>query len=50
MTTEEKKALTETCERIQEEQEPVEFQRLVVELLDLLEQIAPRRQAEFKPN
>jgi uncharacterized protein (UPF0276 family) len=36
MTPEEKKALTEMCERIQEEQDAIEFQRLVVELLGLL--------------
>ena len=50
MTPEEKKTLTEMCERIQEEQEPIEFQRLVVEMLDLLEQVAPKRKAVPRAN
>jgi len=50
MTPEEKKTLTEMCERIQEEQEPIEFQRLVVEMLDLLEQVAPKRKAVSRAN
>jgi len=45
MTPEDKKTLAEMCERIQEEQEPTEFQRLVVELLGLLEEIAPTKKA-----
>jgi hypothetical protein len=50
MTSEEKKTLTEMCERIQEEQEPIEFQRLVVELLGLLEEVAPRKKAASRAN
>jgi hypothetical protein len=50
MTPEEKKTLTETCERIQEEQDPIEFQRLVVELLGLLEEVAPRKKAASRAN
>jgi hypothetical protein len=48
MTAEEKKTLTEVCERIQEEQEPIEFQRLVVELLGLLEEVAPKKKFGLK--
>jgi hypothetical protein len=50
MTPEEKKTLTEMCERIQEEREPVEFQRLVVELLGLLEEVAPGKKAASRAN
>ena len=50
MTREEKKTLAEMCERIQEEQEPIEFQRLVVELLDLLEEVAPKKRAASRAN
>jgi hypothetical protein len=41
MTPEQKNALNHMCQRIQEELDPVKFQRLVVEMLDLLEQVAP---------
>jgi hypothetical protein len=50
MTPEEKKTLAEMCERIQEKQEPIEFQRLVVELLGLLEEVAPRKRAASRAN
>jgi hypothetical protein len=42
--------VNQICQRIQEEQDPVEFQRLVVELPDLLERVAHGTKAEFKPN
>jgi hypothetical protein len=42
--TGEKAAINRLCERISEEQDPVEFQRLMVELLDLLEQVAPEKE------
>ena len=50
MTPKEKKTLAEMCERIQEEQEPIESQRLVVELLDLLEEVAPKKRAASRAN
>jgi hypothetical protein len=50
MTPEDKKTLTEMCERIQEEQSPMELQRLVVELLGLLEEVAPTKKAASRAN
>lgn len=40
MTPRERNALMSLCERITQEQDPVEFQQLVVDLLDLLEHVA----------
>jgi hypothetical protein len=43
MTPEERSttALIDTCRRILEEPDPVKFQRLVAELVDLLDRVAP---------
>jgi hypothetical protein len=32
------------CERLTQEQDPVEFQQQVVDLLDLLERVAPEKE------
>jgi hypothetical protein len=50
MTPEEKKTMIQMCERIQEEHDPIEFQRLVVELLDLLEEVAPEKRNISRAN
>jgi hypothetical protein len=50
MTSQEKVKLAELGKRVSEEQDPVEFQRLVVELPDLLEQAAPGKKNDSKPD
>ena len=50
MSPEEKAEVREICKRISEEQDPVEFQRLIVELLDALDRATPSGEGEAKPN
>ena len=49
MTPVERSEVREICKRIAEEQDPVEFQRLVVELFDVLDRVTPG-EVESKPN
>ena len=50
MTPKERIALMRLWERITQEQDPVEFQRLVVDLLELLEHVAPEKKNDSKAN
>jgi hypothetical protein len=50
MTPDERAEVREICKRIAEEQDPLEFQRLVVELLDVLDRATPGGEVESKPN
>jgi hypothetical protein len=46
MTPEERTTITliETCRKSLEEPDPVKFQRLVAELVDLLDRVAPQKE------
>jgi hypothetical protein len=46
----ERTAFIDLCRRLTKEQDPVEFQRLVLELLELLERVAPEMKNDSKPN
>jgi hypothetical protein len=50
MSPEEKAEVREICRRITEEQDPIEFQRLIVEFLDALDRATPSGEGEAKPN
>jgi hypothetical protein len=50
MTPEERAEVREICKRIADEQDPVEFQRLIVEFLDALDRATPSGEGEAKPN
>jgi hypothetical protein len=51
MSPEERAEVCEVCKRIAEAQDdPVEFQRLVVELLVVLDRATPEGEVESKPN